>query len=91
MHSYRCKKHRILDILPDRIQSHLSSYFRDIRRAERHRVKFFICDMWMPYEDLVKEYLPNAAIIIDKYYFIRYVTLAIENVRKGFKKQCLPA
>ena len=88
---YQCiltdaKKHRILDILPDRTQSHLSAYFREIPRAECHRVKFFVCDMWKPYVDLAKAYFPNAAIIIDKYHFIRYVTWAIENVRKRLQK-----
>ncbi|NLZ52909.1 MAG: ISL3 family transposase [Thermoanaerobacteraceae bacterium] len=88
---YQCilidaKKHRILDILPDRTQSHLSSYIREINRAERHRVKFFVCDMWQPYVDLAKAYFPNATIIIDKYHFIRQVTWAIEKVRKNLQK-----
>lgn len=88
---YQCilvdaKKHRVLDILPDRTQSHLSAYFRETNRAERHRVKFFICDMWQPYVDLAKAYFPNAIIIIDKYHFIRYVTWAIEKVRKRLQK-----
>ena len=88
---YQCiltdaRKHCILDILPDITQSHLSSYFRETNRAERHRVKFFICDMWKPYVDLAKAYFPNATIIIDKYHFIRYVTWAIENVRKRLQK-----
>jgi len=88
---YQCilvdaKKHRVLDILPDRTQSHLSSYFRKIPRAERYRVKFFICDMWSPYVELAKTYLPNATIIIDKYHFIRCVTWAIEKVRKQLQK-----
>ncbi|MBU5334785.1 MAG: ISL3 family transposase [Anaerocolumna aminovalerica] len=88
---YQCiltdaRKHRILDILPDRTQSHLSSYFRETSREERHRVKFFVCDMWEPYVDLAKAYFPNATIIIDKYHFIRYVTWAIENVRKRLQK-----
>lgn len=80
------KKHRIFDILPDRTQHHLSNYFRNINRAERHRVKFFVCDMWEPYVDLAKAYFPNATIIIDKYHLIRYVTWAIENVRKRLQK-----
>lgn len=92
---YQCilvdaKKHRILDILPDRTQSHLSAYFREISRAERYRVKFFVCDMWQPYVDLAKVYFPNATIIIDKYHFIRYVTWAIENVRKRLQKTMSP-
>ena len=75
-------KHRILDILPDRTQSHLASYWRNIPRKERLKVQFFICDMWRPYADLARTFFPNAKIIIDKYHFTRQVTWAIENVRK---------
>ncbi len=46
------RKHRILDILPDRAQSYLADYWRGIPRNERLKVKFFVCDMWLPYEDL---------------------------------------
>ncbi|NLK28446.1 MAG: ISL3 family transposase [Clostridiales bacterium] len=89
---YQCilvdaRKHRLLDILPDRNQAHLSAYFREANRAERNRVKFFVCDMWKPYVDLAKAYFPNATVIIDKYHFIRYVTWAIENVRKRLQKK----
>lgn len=92
---YQCilvdaKKHCILDILPDRTQSHLSSYFREWNRGDRYRVKFFVCDMWEPYVDIAKSYFPNATIIIDKYHFIRYVTWAIEHVRKRLQKS-MPA
>lgn len=88
---YQCilvdaKKRSILDILPDRTQSHLVDYFRGFKLYERHKVKFFICDMWQPYVDLAKTFFPNATIIIDKYHFIRQVTWAIENVRKRIQK-----
>jgi transposase len=88
---YQCilvdgKKNRILDILPDRSQSHLVDYFKKIPRKERYNVKFFVCDMWQPYVDLARIYFPNAKIIIDKYHFIRQVTWAIENVRKRLQK-----
>lgn len=68
---YQCillvsKKHRVLDILPDKKQSHLSAYFREIDRAERHCIRFFVYDMWQPYVSLSKAYFPNATIIIDK-------------------------
>jgi len=92
---YQCiivnpKKNYIMDILPDRTQSHLSAYFREMNRNERHRVKFFVCDMWQPYVDLAYSYFPNAVVIIDKYHFIRHVTWAIENVRKRIQKSMSP-
>lgn len=65
---YQCilvdpRKHRILDILPDRTQSHLADYWRGIPRNERLKVKFFVCDMWLPYADLARTFFPNAKII----------------------------
>ena len=88
---YQCilvnpKQRTIMDILPDRTQSHLSEYFREMNRGQRYRVKFFVCDMWQPYVDLAHAYFPNAKVIIDKYHFIRQVTWAIENVRKRLQK-----
>jgi len=79
-------KHRILDILPDRTQSHLADYFRSIPRSQRLGVQFFVCDMWKPYIELARVFFPNATIIIDKYHFIRQVTWAIESVRKRLQR-----
>ena len=79
-------KHTVMDILPDRKISHLSSYFREIPRPERYRVKFFICDMWQPYVDMANTYFPNAKVIIDKYHVKRQLTWAIDRIRKRLQK-----
>ena len=84
---YQCilvnpKNHSIMDILPDRTQSHLTDYFRQIDRSQRLRVKYFVCDMGQPYVDLAHTFFPNAKVCIDKYHFIRQITWAMENVRK---------
>lgn len=89
---YQCilvdgKNKKVLDILPDRCQSHLISYFKKYPREQRNKVKIFICDMWQPYVDLAKAMFPNAKIVIDKYHFARQTTWAIENVRKRLQKQ----
>ncbi len=79
-------KHSVLDILPSRSQTTLTSYFREIPKKERYKIKFFACDMWQPYTELAKTFFPNATIVIDKYHFIRQTTWAIENVRKRLQK-----
>ena len=88
---YQCiitdpKKKKVIDILPDRKESHLSSYFRSIERKERYKVKYFVCDMWRPYAEMGKTYFPNAKICVDRYHFVRQVTWALENVRKRAQK-----
>lgn len=84
-------KCKVLDILPDRTQSHLTSYFKEISRKERYKVEFFVCDMWPPYIELGQIYFPNANIIIDKYHFIRQITWAIDRIRKKLQKTMIPS
>lgn len=92
---YQCilvdgKKNKVLDILSNRNQSHLISYFKAIPRKERHNVKFFVSDMWKQFVEVGRTFFPNAKIIIDKYHFIRQVTWAIEKVRKRLQKTMPP-
>lgn len=76
-----------MDILPDRTQSHLTSYFREIDRAQRLRVEYFVCDMWQPYVDLAHTFFQTLkSALINIIFFIRQVTWAMENVRKRLQK-----
>ena len=77
----------VLDILPDRKQSHLISYFKQWNRDERNSVKFFVSDMWKPYSDLSEVYFKQAVQLVDKYHYIRQVIWAFERVRKRIQKQ----
>lgn len=43
--------------------------------------------MWEPYRDISKTFFPNVKIIVDKYYFVRQVSWAIDHVRKHLQKQ----
>lgn len=77
----------VLDILPDRKQSHLVSYFKKWNRDERSVVKFFISDMWKPYAELSEIYLKEATRLVDKYHYVRQVIWAFERVRKQIQKK----
>ena len=77
----------VLDILPDRKQSHLISYFKQWTRNDRSGVKFFVSDMWKPYSELSEIYFNQAIQLVDKYHYIRQVIWAFERVRKRIQKQ----
>ena len=77
----------VLDILPDRKQSHLISYFKQWEREERNTVKFFVSDMWKPYAELSEIYLKDATQLVDKYHYVRQVIWAFERVRKQIQKK----
>ena len=80
----------VLDILPKRHDSYLSSYFRQFPKAERDRVEYFVSDMWKPYAKVSDAWFRNATQIVDKYHWIRQVIWAFERIRKDEQKKLSP-
>lgn len=83
------KKRKVFDILPSRTQAQVSSYLREF--PNRKEVEYFIMDMNYVYRDIAETYFPNATIVIDKFHVVRYVTWALENVRKRIQKDMHPS
>ena len=77
----------IFDILPDRKQSQLVSYFRQWNQEQRNDIKFFVSDMWKPYAELSELYFKQSIPLIDKYHYVRQVIWAFERVRKQIQKK----
>lgn len=76
--------HKVIDILPKRFFSYLSTYLKHF--DDRERVKLFISDMWKPYADIASVYFKNAKQVVDKYHWIRQIFWAFERVRKDIQK-----
>lgn len=82
------KDKAVLDILPTRYGTDISSYFRSF--PNRQAVQYVVMDMNKEYFSIAKHHFPNAQIVIDRFHVVRYCTWALENVRKRAQKQ-LPA
>ncbi len=76
----------VLDILPKRYGYYLTNYFKNIPKAERQNVEYFISDMWKTYMDTASVWFKEAIQVVDKYHWIRQVIWAFENVRKQEQK-----
>jgi transposase len=83
------KNHTLFDILPTRSQTDLMLYFNEF--SNKKSVKYFVMDMNRVYRDLARSYFPDAKIVIDKFHVVRYVTWALENVRKRVQKDLHPS
>lgn len=75
---------RVIDILPNRFKSHLTSYFLSF---DTSKTTHFVSDMWQVYRDLSTEIFPQATFIVDKYHYIRQVIWAFEAIRKEVQKE----
>ena len=83
------KNHKIFDILPSRTQYKLKDYLLEFQN--RKDVRYFIMDMNYVYRDIAETYFPNANIVIDRFHVVRYITWALENVRKRIQKDMHPS
>ena len=82
------KNHKLFDILPSRNQTDLRLYLQSF--PNKKDVKYFVSDMNRVYRDLAREYFPGAKIVIDRFHVVRYITWAVENVRKRIQKELHP-
>lgn len=90
--SYLCvlvdnEKHSLYEILPSRSKIDLSLYLSSFSREDRLRVQYVTIDMWQPYKDVAKTYLPNAIVSIDPFHVVKHLVSDFEKLRISLMKQ----
>jgi len=66
----------------DRTCETLIVFFDYIGKDYCKKIKAVCCDMWAPYVDAIKEYLPHALLVFDKFHIVRHLLNAVDQVRK---------
>lgn len=80
----------IIDVLPDRKKSYLSSYFGGIKNttlddkthiSELNNVKYVSIDLWDAYKEIAQIYFPKAIICADSFHVLEHLTKCFRAVR----------
>lgn len=82
--------HEIVDIIECRHKHFLCDYFKKFPLEQLNNVKFFVTDLWETYKDIAFTYLRNAKIIADRFHFVRYITGAVDTIRKSVQSKLEP-
>jgi transposase len=80
-------KRKVLDILPSKNSEDLIAYFLKFPLEKRKQVQYLVMDMSLQFRDVMTSCFPQAKVITDKFHVCRYVTWALESVRKSEQKQ----
>jgi transposase len=70
----------IFDMLESRNKDVVKKYLQ--KMPNREIVELVSMDMWRPYREAVKESLPGAKIVVDKFHAVKMANEALEYVRK---------
>ena len=81
------KERTIIGVLDNRLKKSVNAHLRTLTAGT---VKVVAIDMHRAYKDAVREVLPNAAIVVDKFHVVRMASVCLETVRKSFKEGLEP-
>lgn len=70
----------VIDMLTTRTKDVVSRYLH--RMPDRQYVELVAMDMWQPYRDAVRDIMPQAVVVIDRFHVIRLAVQGMDTVRK---------
>lgn len=73
----------VIDLLSNRNQETVLKWLRQLPGKET--IQTVTMDMWRPYKNAVREVLPQARIVIDKFHVVKLANEALEQVRKAIR------
>ena len=79
---YDLTRKKLLASFEDRTYESVSACLKEWGMDNLKNIKAICCDMWDPYLKAIKEYLPHAIVVFDKFHLIRQLLEAVNDVRK---------
>ena len=73
---------KLLASFEDRTYESVVSCLKEWGMDNLKNIKAICCDMWDPYLKAIKEYLPHATVVFDKFHLICQLLEAVNDVRK---------
>jgi len=74
----------VIDMLTSRTKDVVGRYLYQM--PNRNYVELVAMDMWQPYRDAVRDVLPQATVVIDRFHVIRLAIQGMDTVRKDTRE-----
>jgi transposase len=72
----------VLAVLPDRTKATLVSWLHTLPQQVRHQIRTVCTDLWEAYVSAVREELPHACIVIDRFHVAQHYRECADTLRK---------
>jgi transposase len=65
----------------------LAAFFKQLPQDMRQKIQVVAMDMWEPYAKVVAKYLPQAAIVYDRFHLKKHLNECLDELRKSIVRQ----
>lgn len=72
---------KIVDVLKIRRKEFLNRYFDSLTTKELDNVEYVVMDLWSPYKDVIKRFMPKAKIVADAFHVITNINRILDKKR----------
>jgi transposase len=81
---YDLERRVLLGVGEDRTEQMLAAFFTKILGRRRCRTLRTLCmDMWAPYAKAVREHVPQAQVLFDRFHVVQHLNRAVDEVRRS--------
>ncbi|MCP5020128.1 MAG: ISL3 family transposase, partial [Ketobacter sp.] len=77
---------RVIDVARDRKEESLSEALDSLPKEQRLNIKAVAIDIWAPYMKAIREELPDADIVHDRFHIAKHLGEAVDKVRRAENK-----
>jgi len=73
---------RPIEVLKDRSKESLDEFFDGMSKKTKDRIREVSIDMWGPYYEVIKQHLPKARVVVDRFHVQKHLNDALSGVRR---------
>ena len=82
---------RVLEVVEERTQEAAAQAWQSLSAEQKRTVEAVAVDMWEPFIQTVRQQVPDADVVHDKFHVSKYLNEAVDKVRRQEHKQLLAA
>ncbi len=79
---YDLERKQLIWVGKDRKEETMNEFFRWLGKKKTRSIRAVCCDMWAPYLKSIREHLPQATIVFDRFHIVQHLNRALDEVRR---------
>ena len=76
----------VIAVLPNRLQETFEKWLDGLTKSERKAIKVVSMDMWKPYRQAVRNKLPHAQIVADRFHVVKQLNHQLDLLRRKLQR-----
>jgi len=81
------ERRRVIAVLPNRLKKTFEKWLDGLTEEERRAIKIVSMDMWEAYRQAVRNKLPHAEIVADRFHVMKQLNHQIDLLRRAFQRR----